>query len=312
MPVLACPICESHEAKDYTVIARGSQPTGGVEDFAVLRCRRHGVEFADAPGIPASAEGFERSLSDTYGAGDESLPRYVDFLDRVESVVGRRSGGTLHDVGCGNGQLLFEARRRRWNIQGNDIAPSVKGRLEPAGVACWIGRLSDLPLEPDSCDLVTSFCVLPHHLSNPTPDMLAAYRMLKPGGWLALQLPADGLWRRTGKAIYRLYWPWRATHFSRYVIANLYGPGGHQFAYTRENLATYLRECGFGQVVYRTCFPSPRFTLARFNTKPPWVRVGAWTAVTGLMIAGRLLDLPNHMIAYARKPLAGGNAVSAA
>ena len=48
--------------------------------------------------------------------------------------------------------------------------------------------------------MVTSFCVLPHHLVEPGPEMQAAYTMLKPGGWLVLQLPDNGTLRLAGKA----------------------------------------------------------------------------------------------------------------
>jgi len=58
---LACPICESHRAADYAVVGYGWQP-GGVERFAVLRCRQHGVEFADALPLPEPDERRKESL----------------------------------------------------------------------------------------------------------------------------------------------------------------------------------------------------------------------------------------------------------
>lgn len=298
---LACPICESYRLSDYIVLGRGSQPDG-VRDFRVLRCRRHGVEFADAPPLPVSPEAQKQSLDDLYGMATGPQPRYIDFMDRVEAVVGKQPGGLLHDVGCGNGQLVLEARRRGWRVQGNDLVPAVRPQLDRQGIRCLIGNLSQLDLEAESCDVVTSFCVLPHHLTNPTPEMHAVRRMLKPGGWFVLQFPANGPFRRVGKTISRVCWPWRSSALSRFILANLYGPGGHQFAYTHRNLAQYLRKCGFADVIFAPYYPALWVTIARFQARPLWVRSAACLAVALLRTAARTLRLPNHAIAYARKP----------
>ena len=86
-------------------------------------------------------------------------------------------------------------------MQGNDVVSVVRSHIERNGIRCLIGNLSELDLEPESCDVVTSFCVLPHHLTNPTQDMQAVERILKPGGWFVLQFPANGLFRRVGKLV---------------------------------------------------------------------------------------------------------------
>lgn len=309
--VLCCPMCKSYLPEDYVVVGHGSQP-GGVPFFSVLKCRRHGVEFADAfpddqqskttsPAVtatqPTSAD--VSSLSDFYGSDPAAIcPRYVEFMDRVEAITGPAEGRVLHDVGCGLGNLVFEARRRGWRVQGNDIVAGVREGMERSGIRCFIGSLSALDIEPSSCDVVTSFCVLPHHLPQPTPDMLAVARMLRPDGWFVLQFPDNGLFRRMGKLMYRMLGDWRLT---RHVIANLYGPGGHQFAWTRNNLREYLSLCGFNNVTFQSYSGNPGITLARFRSAPAWYRACATAAIYGLKIGGDVLGIPNHSIAFARK-----------
>jgi 2-polyprenyl-3-methyl-5-hydroxy-6-metoxy-1,4-benzoquinol methylase len=90
-------------------------------------------------------------------------------MNRVEAIVGPANGRILHDVGCGTGSLIFEARRRGWRVQGSDIVPGVKQRHRKNGIRCLIGTLSDLSIPDEFCDVVTSFCVLPHHLTG-TPS----------------------------------------------------------------------------------------------------------------------------------------------
>ncbi len=314
--VLCCPMCKSYLLEDYLVVGHGSQP-GGVPFFSVLRCRRHGVEFADAFSADQQSNDQQSkrtstalaarqptsvdvsSLSGLYGEDPSAIsPRYVDFMDRVEAITGPADGRVLHDVGCGLGNLVFEARRRGWRVQGNDIVPGVREGMRQSGIPCFIGSLSGLEIEPGSCDVVTSFCVLPHHLAQPTPDMLAVARMLRPDGWLVLQFPDNGLFRRMGKLMYRILGDSRLT---RHIIANLYGPGGHQFAWTRNNLREYLSLCGFNNVIFQPYSGNPEITLARFRFAPAWNRACAAAAVYGLKISGDVLGIPNHSIAFARK-----------
>jgi SAM-dependent methyltransferase len=298
---LTCPICESHEPDDYSIVGYGSQPPGGVTHFAVLRCRRHGVEFADALPIAQDQETAAAMdvLASMYGEDPGmSSPRYVEFMDLVEEIVGSRSGGTLHDVGCGVGQLLFEARRRGWKVQGSDIVPELKAGLDRNGINCLIGNLSTLEIPSETFDVVTSFCVLPHHLTEPTPDMLTVARILKPGGWFVLQFPDNGSFRRVGRIVSRV---WADSPTARQIMANLYGPGGHQFAYTRKNLGEYLSVCGFKEIIFQNYSGDPKYTLGRFGKKPIWYRAAAGLAVYAMKIAGDLLRIPNHSIAFARK-----------
>ena len=294
---LSCPLCNSHDLDDYAVVGYGSQlPPDGVPRYAVLRCRRHGVEFADA--LPGPRPNACADMTACYGDPNQSSPRYVEFMERVEAMVGPPAGRTLHDVGCGVGNLLFEARRRGWQVQGNDVDSSVKDGIDKNGIPCQIGSLADLDISCSSCEVVTSFCVLPHHLAEPTPDMLAVARILKPGGWFVLQFPDNGLFRRASKLLYRLVGD---THISRRVIANLYGPGGHHFAYTRKNLAEYLSERGFKEMVFQSYSGSPRITLRRFRAEPLWYRTLAAIAVYGLKMLGGVLGTPNHSVVFARK-----------
>jgi SAM-dependent methyltransferase len=291
-------MCNSHSPDDYTVIGYGSQPPGGVEYFAVLRCLRHGVEFADSQPPPKDPVSEESSLESLYGDPNQRLPRYIEFMDQVEAVVGTAGGALLHDVGCGMGHLLFEARRRGWNVQGNDIIPGVKRGIEKNGILCLIGSLSGLAIVPESCRVVTSFCVLPHHLTEPTPDMMAVVRMLRPGGWFVCQFPDNGLFRRIGKALYRVLGD---SLVSRSIMANLYGPGGHQFAFTRTNLGQYLAVCGFAQVIFESYSAAPKYTLARFGEKPLWYRTAAAIGIYGLKIFSDIFGIPNHSVVFARK-----------
>jgi hypothetical protein len=105
---LACPLCESHRPDDYKVVGYGSQ-ADGVREFHVLRCRVHGVEFADALPKPCVDSKQKAGLDYCYGDPNEPNLRYIDFMDRVEAVTRPAGERLLHDVGCCNGQLMFRS-----------------------------------------------------------------------------------------------------------------------------------------------------------------------------------------------------------
>ncbi|MDQ6712058.1 MAG: class I SAM-dependent methyltransferase [Candidatus Dormibacteraeota bacterium] len=290
MPVLACPVCGSHQSGDYLLV--GIALHNGTT-FEIRRCKAHRIGFADKYPRPEQVDAIRPVLDAFYGQlqPESEDPRSIDFLDRVMRVV--PAGGVLHDVGCGNGQLMAEATRRGWAVQGNDIVPAVS---RDTGMAFFVGRLPELTLTPNSCDAVTSYCVLPH-CTDPRGELAAVYRLLKPGGWLVAELPSDGIYRRTAIALYRMSggrWP--------SVLAQIYQPGGHQFTFDPQSIQILLQAVGFDEVRADPFFQSPGMSLMRFRERPLWVRMVATVAVRGLALCSRLLNRPNHMIVYAQKP----------
>jgi SAM-dependent methyltransferase len=287
--VVKCPICENENASDYALI-------GNAPDWEILRCNRDGVEFANALPAPFQEQTQHSILDSFYGTTiDEPSARYSDFVDRVEGVMTNR--GIMHDVGCANGQLLTEAKRRSWTVQGNDIVAGLKPRLEAAGINYYYGALNSLNLPTSSCDVVTSFCVLPHHLVDPLPDLRAVWDLLRPGGWFVLEMPDNGPYRRIAKRMYSI------TGSRVNILAQLYQPGGHQFAFDRTNISSLLQKVGFSVKQIDDYHLDPAQSVNRFKGRPLWIRVPLSVAVYAVAGLSRLLRQSNHMFIYAQKPL---------
>lgn len=297
MTTLACPICESRTRSDYVVVGTAVSASAaghGSRSYQVLRCRAHDVEFADAL-PPPHADAPTKGVLRFYGeVNNDGSPRYVDFMDRVEQVA--RPDGLLHDVGCGNGHLLAEARRRGWEVQGNDVVAAVTPALAALGIPYHVGSLHALDIRPESCDVVTSFCVLPHHLSEPLPDLRAVLKILRPGGWFILQLPDRGPYRKLALLLYRL-----SGSRAQLVLGQLYQPGGHHFAYTRRNLTLLLRKCGFGHLRMDDYYLDPYWSTRRFAGRPAWFRFLVRIGVYAIHAVGRLTGRANHVFVYAQK-----------
>ena len=95
------------------------------------------------------------------------------------------------DVGCGAGgnlELLDQFGRARGVEPPGPGLDGCRARgLGPERVLA--GEADALPLEDESVDLVTLFDVL-EHLDDDQAAVLEAYRVLKPGGWLCVTVPA--------------------------------------------------------------------------------------------------------------------------
>lgn len=302
---VTCPICGAADPSAYTMVARIRRTSDPAGPYRILRCRAHGVEFADADSGAANGAATQSALDSIHGALDESRqPRYVGFMNQIERLLGHR--GALHDVGCGNGQLLVEARERGWVVQGNDLLNSVSAALTARQIPYFVGELSQLGLPSSSLDAVSSFCVLMPHVADPNPDLRTVSRILRPGGWLIAELPDDGLYRRVAKALYRLSGGrWETP------LANIYSPSGHVFGYSRRSATLLLKKCGFERVLIEPYRQPPSLSTARFSGRGLAFRLVALCATSALALAARVLRMPNHMILFAQTPGRPGPGTSA-
>jgi SAM-dependent methyltransferase len=98
--------------------------------------------------------------------------------------------GTLLDIACGEGHMIYWARKRGIDAYGLDFstiavqtANQLSGRIVVA-----VGDGENLPFAGDSFDFVTNLGSLEHFL-NPERGLQEMKRVLKPGGRIAILVP---------------------------------------------------------------------------------------------------------------------------
>ena len=114
--------------------------------------------------------------------------RRVKTDREVRHLVRPESGGTVLDVGCGNGDFLVQAQRAGWRALGVDPDPDAVASCRRAGLSASQGTIDTVDLRPGSLDAVTFSHVL-EHLHDPRRALAQAYELLRPGGVLWLATP---------------------------------------------------------------------------------------------------------------------------
>jgi ubiquinone/menaquinone biosynthesis C-methylase UbiE len=115
-------------------------------------------------------------------------------LVRVAERTGR---GRMLDIGCGAGFVIDLMRDTFAEIHGIDATRAMLDRIDlsSGNVTLHEGVAEALPFEDESFDLVTAYSVF-HHLADHRPVLAEAFRVLRPGGALYVDLePNRAYWR---------------------------------------------------------------------------------------------------------------------
>ena len=134
---------------------------------------------------------------------DELMDDY-DLGRRVETLVKDFLGGDLRgklvlDGGCGVGGLTKALVAGGARVVALDIGPSLAATTRARyGCAAVVGTLSAIGLAADSFDVVFSTEAI-EHTPDPRRSVAELYRLVKPGGHLAITTP-NRLWQAPVRA----------------------------------------------------------------------------------------------------------------
>ena len=194
-----CLVCGAHNARIFRRFR--SDTFGAMREFEHRECRACTYIFVHPQPTPADLQRLYSSpryyeLTETEALLTDGSRERPDWkIHLYDSILTRmhRAGcreGKLLDVGCGWGLFLERATRFGFNSAGielsAEVASYVRDRLhiEVSGV--------ELEKAPEkSYDALTMMDVL-EHVPDPRKFLGQALKALRPGGWIAVNVPRAG------------------------------------------------------------------------------------------------------------------------
>jgi 2-polyprenyl-3-methyl-5-hydroxy-6-metoxy-1,4-benzoquinol methylase len=186
------------------------------------------------------------NVYDKYGTSNPIARRLMaGFLGDLDRLVERSGASSVHEVGCGEGELAIRLARRGLRVRGSDafaeVVAEARRRATAAGLEIEFEPTPIERLDPDrdAAELVVC-CEVLEHLEDPELALDALADLARP--WLIASVPREPLWRALNLA---------------------------RLAYVRElgNTPGHLNHWSRGEFVR---FLSRRFEVTELRTPLPW------------------------------------------
>ena len=213
------------------------------------------------------------------------------YLDALAALV-RPEDTELLEVGCGQGELLREARRRGFVVHGVELSPHAAvaaNRLLGEGTVTT-GALDTIAGLAGPFGAVATADVI-EHVRDPQGFLHRIYELLRPGGAILLVTPSLDSWTR------RLL----GRHWMEYKVE-------HLFYFGAAAIRILLERCGFQEI--RISPGRKVLTIDYLSRHFDRFRVPALSPVIGLLrrlvpdrLAHRCIRVPaSNLMAIARRP----------
>ena len=162
------------------------------EIFRVVRCTGCGLIYVNPR---PSVNSLSRYYPQTHQSSSPALYERSDARPRIRLVSGLLGGtpGRILDVGCGKGLLLLGLRERGWEVCGTELSEASAQIANTAGITVYNLPLEECPFEIESFDVVTLYHSL-EHMINPQKTLTAVHGLLRPGGFLVVEVPNIRSW----------------------------------------------------------------------------------------------------------------------
>lgn len=211
-----------------------------VDGYTLVQCRSCDLAFISDPPAPAelaamyqAGANYHTALHDPHSA---AFARMRDVAAEHLAFTRRWvSHGRLIDIGCSTGLFLNAAARKGFAVEGAEFsASSARFARDHFALTVTDGDIHAVDAAPGSFDVLTMFDVI-EHVRDPAADILAAHRLLKPGGVFVLSTPnLDGLFPRASQPLANVLGHWPHPE-----------PPWHLYQFSVRTLSAMLEQRGF-------------------------------------------------------------------
>ena len=157
------------------------------------------------------------------------------FFNLVEKYS---PGKSIIDFGCGEADVLYEAKERGWKVLGIDYSNELRERFKSDDIKFVCAST----LEASGIDEHSFDCISAKHVIEHIPEiekfLFSVRKHLKPNGIFAVKTPsASSLRAKTGLANWHLVRPMEHFWgFNKYNFRKLLEKNGFELLYVRDSL----------------------------------------------------------------------------
>jgi SAM-dependent methyltransferase len=147
---------------------------------------------ANSPGYDAMRQFWGQHWSDTHYANEYATNLYPRRQEEFQAIMQHLPGtGLVLEAGCSFGHVAEYFRELGYQVIGLDYVfdSLAVGRQKAPELTLTQGDIHALPFRDNSVGAYLSFGVLEHFDFGPMPALREAYRVLKPGGVIAVTMP---------------------------------------------------------------------------------------------------------------------------
>ena len=201
-----CPICDSSSIRKRPFHYRFHE--GVLQGFS---CRRCGIIFIHPQPSPAELESLYSA--EYFEGGDVRCGHVKEYSASLDNLVDRgvlfvvrsmKQTGRFLEVGCAGGATLHAAREMGYETEGVELSSAASQMArEKFGLRVFTGTVAEARFPDSRFDIVYMGDVL-EHLPNPRDSLREIFRIMAPGGLLAVAVPTqtNTLFSRTGFALF--------------------------------------------------------------------------------------------------------------
>lgn len=180
----------------------------------------------------------------------KSYKKIFDFIDR------KGIKGKMLDVGCSNGEFLYHAKKRGFEVVGIELNTRTAEIAKNNGINVHIGIIDDIVLPENSFDCVFLGDII-EHVPNPKDFLNRCLSLVKKGGYIIISTPnLDCSWSKAGYYLYSIFKiPWSSVT-----------PPYHLFQFSVENLKKLMIDSGlYIDSVWYSGRPSLKYELGSLH-----------------------------------------------
>lgn len=151
----------------------------------LVKCGNCGLVFSEVIPTAAELEEYYKDYTEYDYINDVTRNRYLSWIDNLDK---ERKTNRILDVGCGDGILLEQAKKRGWQVFGTEYSEKWVTRCRDKGISMVQGKLDTASYETESFDVIVYLEVV-EHINNPIEEFTSAKSLLRKGGVIFLTTP---------------------------------------------------------------------------------------------------------------------------